>query len=101
MRERQSQLSDVLRSRRGVAHSRQRLVRSRGRLIPRVGVTRDRLSSCDVRVQLTHAAEEFGRVSLQLGGARGVCIATLRYRGQDRAGIAVDLLKLHLGALYR
>jgi len=55
-------------------------------------VTQDRLSSCDVRVQLTHAAEEFGRVSLQLDGARGVCVATLRYRGQDREGIAFDLL---------
>ena len=53
-----------------------------------------------MRVQLTHAAEEFGRVGLQLDGARGECVATLPYRGQDRAGTAVDLLSLHLGALY-
>ena len=69
--------------------------------IPRVGVTQDRLPSCDVRVQLTHVAEEFGRVGLQLDGARGVCGKTLRYRGQDRKGIAFDLLKLHLGDIYR
>ena len=48
--------------------------------------------SCDVRVQLTHAADEFGRVSLQLDGAHGECVTTLRCHGQDRAGIAVDML---------
>ena len=101
MLEWQSRLSDVLRSRRGVAHSRQRLARSRGRRIPRVGVTRDRLSSCDVRVQLTHAAEEFGCVDLQLGDARGVCGIALRHRGQDRKGIAFDPLQLRLGDIYR
>ena len=100
MLERQSQLSDALRSCRGVAHSRRRLVRSRGRHIPRVGVTHDRLSSCGVRVRLTHAAEEFGYVCLQLGDARGICDTALRYRGQDRKGIDFDLLQLRLGDIY-
>ena len=100
MHERQSRLSDVLRSRRGVVRSRQRLVRSRGRRIPRADVTHDRLSSCDVRVQLNHAAEEFGCVGLQLDGARGVCGTALHHRGQGRKGVALDLLQLRLGDIY-
>ena len=70
------------------------------RRIPRVDATQDRLSSCVVRVQLTHAAEEFGCVGLQLDGVRGVCDTALRYRGQDCKGIAFDLLQLRLGDIY-
>ena len=92
MHEWQSRLSDVLRGRRGVTHNRQRLVGFRGRRISRVGVTQDRLSSCDVRVQLNYAAEEFGCVGLQLDGACGVCGTASRYLGQDRKAIAFDLL---------
>jgi len=53
-----------------------------------------------VRVRLTHAAEEFGYVCLQLGDARGVCDTALRYRGQDRKDVAFDLLQLRLGDIY-